>query len=121
MKQTWPFWLVVVLVVSFSVWMTYKNPPRAIVPSKTESEGVVLHGHLTTNGGSGWIENTNNFPVRIRQVRWTGHGDETEWMEFFEPMRERSIAYIDDQMQFYIYTKEGGLIGFIPCSSLREK
>ena len=62
----------------------------------------------------GYIENTNYYPVMIREV-WSGSGsgETTEWYKRFEPGHriEQEIMYYH---AFYIYDESGSnLIGFV--------
>ncbi len=75
--------------------------------SKSSSAGVVVHGYASP----GWIENTNPFPVRIKQV-WIFRGEFTEWINEFQP-GEKKHQYISHQHGFYIYSLDGAEIGWI--------
>lgn len=79
------------------------------------SGGVVLYG--CNSGGisenvSGRISNTNAFPVRIRQVVQY-NSEKTRSMYQIEPGTNHQLAFIYVEQAFYIYTMDGGLVGYI--------
>ena len=63
------------------------------------------------NEYSVWINNTNNFSVRIKQV-WQFHGETTQWIDEFEPFETRHQEF-DQQMGWHIYTINGTEMGWI--------
>lgn len=76
-----------------------------------EDAKVIIHGCNT----QGWIENTNEFPVRIKQVWIFNSSEKTEWIKVFQP-GEKKYQYIHFQHGFYILNLEGTEIGWIdPC------
>src|SRR3989344_696157 len=75
--------------------------------SESVSAGVIIHGYTSP----GWIQNTNSFPVRIKQV-WIFRGETTDWLDVFQPGEKRP-QYISHQHGFHIYSLEGAEIGWI--------
>lgn len=75
--------------------------------SESVAAGVVVHGYASP----GWIQNTNSYPVRIKQV-WIFHGEATKWIDAFQPGEKRQ-QYISHQHGFHIYTLDGVEIGWI--------
>jgi len=71
------------------------------------SEGVVLHGPK-----EGRLENTNEFPVRIRRV-WQFHGERTLSINSLRAGATLEIGYVSHQHGFYIYTMDGVLVGWL--------
>lgn len=76
-------------------------------PAEVSSAGVVLYGWAS----DGWIKNTKDFPVRIKQV-WIFRGETTEWIEVFEPGQIRH-QFISHQHGFHIYNTNGVEIGWL--------
>jgi len=80
------------------------------------SGGVVLHGcsfqDFTVDG---WIENTRAWPVRIRQIIQDDrqYGEKTQSMYLLSSGEKLKIKDINSQLGFYIYSNEGGLVGWI--------
>lgn len=83
----------------------YKRPEN--LNSESESAGVVIHGYTSP----GWIQNTNPFPVRIKQV-WIFRGETTQWIDVFQS-GDKQPQYISHQHGFYIYSLDGVEIGWI--------
>ncbi len=75
--------------------------------SESTSEGVIVHGF----GSVGWIQNTNSFPVRIKEV-WIFRGENTLWIKVFQP-GEKLGQFISHQHGFYIYDLNGIEMGWI--------
>lgn len=78
------------------------------------AEGVALHGCGNSDGA--WIENTNNYPVRIRRVWQSGVGEKTKWVYYLEPYKRLDIKTVFSFDGFYIYSAEefsSPLVGFI--------
>jgi hypothetical protein len=58
-----------------------------------------------------WINNTNNFSVRIKQV-WIGHAEITMWIKEF--VANESVYQIyNSQYGWHIYTMDGIEVGWI--------
>ena len=82
-------------------------------------EGVVVYGYES----QGWIENKNDFPVKIQMDVFGGRGigsnpDHTVWARVFEPGEKMKITkIISDSTFFYVYDyregNKGHPIGFI--------
>jgi hypothetical protein len=79
------------------------------MPNVKMSEGVILRG---CGVGSAQLENTNNFPVRIRTVR-QGSGEVTESIETLQRESKKKINRIDNNRGFYIYDMKGVMIGWL--------
>ena len=76
------------------------------------SAGVVVYGYECP----GWIENTNDFPVRIQMTRTKQmHGnDATMWILTFQPAQvKKTNGNISEKCIFHIYDMEGKHIGLI--------
>jgi hypothetical protein len=73
------------------------------------SEGVVLHG---CGSGSGWIQNTNVYPVRVRRV-WRFRGEGTQSINQLAPGAKYVLSRISYRHGFYIYLMDGVLVGWI--------
>lgn len=76
--------------------------------------GVVVTGL----GPKSTVENTNDFPVRIKKVQISGTiGEVPVWLKLFNPGDK-----IEDNIwkgnAFYIYSTNGVLIGLIPCRNV---
>lgn len=83
------------------------NTPPKIETSETKNSGVIVHGWES----DGWIENTNDFPVRIKEV-WIYRGETTVWINIFLP-NQKIEQFISQQHGFHIYTLDGIEIGWI--------
>lgn len=75
--------------------------------AKSSSEGVVVHGY----DRHGRIENTNNFPVRVKKV-WQFRGEETKWIKILNP--GQSIPdFVGHRNGYYIFSISGQELGFV--------
>jgi len=78
-----------------------------------ESVGVILRAYEPSSPYlRGSLENTNAYPVRIRKV-WQFQGETTKSVDLLEPGEKLSINKLSHQHGFYIYTKDGVMIGWI--------
>ncbi len=59
------------------------------------------------------LKNENSFPVRIRRVEQGLAGERTDLMSLVAPHDQLEFVDTNAGHAFYIYTKEGGLIGFM--------
>ncbi len=96
---------------------------KEVVEEKTiSSEGITVGGWL---GDQGWIENTGIISKRVRVVRQilnTHNGAElTISMHYLKPGEKVRIPTITRETVFYIYSVEGGLLGFMKANELPEK
>lgn len=81
-----------------------------------QDAGVMVKGFSC----DGYIQNLNDFPVRIKQV-WQHPGETTQWIKEFKPGFRKS-QYISHRHGFYVYNMEGQEIGFIkPQRSCKEE
>ena len=90
---------------------------KKIPDIQSDSGGVVveIQSSSTFFGSSvGYVENTNKFPVRVKEVKVYSHeGECTEWLKVFQP-GERVDLYINSEPdRFYVYDMNGVEIGFI--------
>jgi len=84
--------------------------------AETTNAGVVVHGYDC----AGYIQNTNQVPVRVKQV-WAFRGETTIWLKVFQP-EEKQAQYVSNQNRFYVYDMNGVEIGFIyPSDNGKEK
>ena len=88
------------------------------IPNVTSDDGgVVVKGY----NSKGYIQNTNEFPVRIRKIRIAGYyGEVTSWIKKFEPGEKveqyiRGRGWLEEYPSdgFYVYEMNGALIGFV--------
>jgi hypothetical protein len=77
--------------------------------SESSEAGVVVHGYCTM----GWIQNTNDFPVNIKQVWVYKEAERTVWSKEFPPGKKLEQPYISHQHRFYVYNMDGGEIACI--------
>lgn len=97
------FWSFVVVGLGFiCVREVIKEGENRV--DKWEAAGVVIYR-------DGWMENTNDFPVRIKQV-WRFHGETAMKFRVLQP-KQRVGQSIHHQYGFYILTMDGVEIGFI--------
>jgi hypothetical protein len=75
--------------------------------SESVEAGVIVHGYTSP----GWIQNTNPYPVRVKEV-WIFDGETTDWVETLQP-GEKIPSYISHQNGFHIYTMDGIEVGWI--------
>lgn len=113
--------LIVILVVIILVTILplcvgeqqQKNEKQQIEETKLfleESAGVALY---KTDDGDWLVENTNdNFWVRVRIVDITGYGEISTRMFPLRP-KEKIVLYKNVEEALYIYSMDGGLIGFL--------
>ena len=123
--------VIVLIVILVVMACTNPDPPHNTVPSHTSMqsfptnamEGVVLHGCRGKNDN--WIENTNTYLVRIRYVEvYHDKGEITRWMFSVGaggklPLGSLNNIYVE-RAGFFIYSWEGGLLGFLPGDCLQE-
>ncbi|NQU83955.1 MAG: hypothetical protein HQ536_04560 [Parcubacteria group bacterium] len=79
------------------------------VNAESSSEGVVLRGHES----SGWIENTSDFPVRIKVGLEFYQYNRSVTMFRLGVGERRYLQKIRNKNVYYIYNIDGGLIGLI--------
>ncbi|MDP3026642.1 MAG: hypothetical protein Q8N63_02960 [Nanoarchaeota archaeon] len=72
------------------------------------SAGVFVYYH----NSKGWVQNTNNFPVRIDGTTIIPTGEHSKWLLTFEPGQIK-LVYIKERDRFYIYELSGKPIGTI--------
>lgn len=91
--------------------------------STTEIEwsdaGVVIHGqasYMDGVSGQGWIQNDNDFPVRIKQVVIVtsaySQGETTQWIKPVQP-HQKLQQFISSNYGYYILDMNGVEIGWI--------
>jgi len=107
----WVFATIFALLAFFIFKGIYCDPPYTgprtcyedQVVNSTDA-GVTLRG----NGCRSWLQNNNEFAVRIRKVG----SEHTDWIKLFasEEKREMNIAF---WTAFYIYDMNGVMIGYI--------
>ncbi len=85
--------------------------PTAKIWVKT-SEGVVLHGCGSGSIENAWLENTNPYPVRIRQV-WQAGGETTISISLLKQGTKLNLSSLRHQHGFYIYTIDGIMVGWL--------
>ena len=85
-----------------------------VVPEINEA-GVVISGYAE----NGYIKNTNDYPVRVKQV-WRFKGENTLWIKVFQP-GEVKKQYMSHQYGFYICDLEGTEIGYIATYKLLKR
>jgi hypothetical protein len=110
-------WIPIVVVLAFAgiVWGMSAIPfweRSEYLEAETTEYGIVIHGHDVP----GWIENGNDFPVRIRST-WTFHGESNRWNRVLLPGE-----WITDtpgyQVLYHVYlTNSSEEIGVIQTSA----
>lgn len=100
---------VTILAIILSNCDGFKQPENkpSYYNAESSSGGIVVHGYCV----DGWIKNTNDFPVRVKNV-WQFRGETTKWIHTFQP-GEIKRQYISHQHGFYILTLDGIEIGWI--------
>ncbi|MFA5070099.1 MAG: hypothetical protein WC528_02355 [Patescibacteria group bacterium] len=99
--------LVALLLLTNSCQVKPASKDPEFLNSESAAAGIVVHGYCT----SGWIKNTNSYPVRIKEV-WIFKGETTDWIDVFQPGEQRP-QYISGQHGFHIYTLDGIEVGWI--------
>jgi hypothetical protein len=82
--------------------------------SETTSNGVVFHGYntLSETDDCGWIQNNNDFSVRITEVYVSDRGELTQWIKLIQP-GEKISETMHPSYGFYIHDLNGVEIGFV--------
>lgn len=88
-----------------------KTPPPLPQDSKTFSfDGVVV---TMKDACEGEIRNSNDFLVRVREIYIYDANERTWCMMILNPGETKKLDGKMSHPSFYIYNKEGGLMGFI--------
>lgn len=86
-------------------------------------EGIIIEGLV---GDIGWIKNIGNAQRRVRIVNQylNAHNAGAELTLSMDSLGHKEkirINFISRNMVFYVYSGEGGLLGFIKANKLSEK
>ncbi len=92
--------------------------PAPIIPIVQGSAGVELRGCQGKDDGA-WLRNANDYSVRVRgvKVHYIPETEVTMWMREVKPEEVLGIDLRGNgssTLAFYIYSVDGGLLGFIP-------
>lgn len=94
------------------------------ITTEISCEGITVEGLI---GDFGWIKNTGTIldkRVRVVNQYLNAHNSGAELtlsMSLLKPGEKFRINIISENMVFYIYNFDGGLIGFIKANKLSKK
>ncbi|OGF30606.1 hypothetical protein A2533_03205 [Candidatus Falkowbacteria bacterium RIFOXYD2_FULL_35_9] len=81
-----------------------------------QTQGIILYGFCSFRTfDRGILLNTNDYPLKIRQVEQTAYGEITASMKFLPSKSILQLSISPHQIAVYIYTINGALISFIAC------
>lgn len=76
------------------------------------SEGVVLHSCIGIGWKNNWIENTDDYAIRIRKVHHSW-GEKTEFIHYMKPHSRITVSYLYQGDVFYVYKIDGVLVDWL--------